>query len=84
VFDLFFLCVDVDNANARAKQKNDENKKELFGEVKYYFALCVTRTLMLSLFLFCVVVTLMGKMHECEFYWTCASISKIYVTHESW
>jgi hypothetical protein len=65
--------------------------------------LCVTRTLMLSIFLFCVVVTidvknawkwilldmcinlqLMWKMPECEFYWTCASISKISVTHESW
>ncbi len=27
---LFFLCVVVDNADARAKQKNNENKKWLF------------------------------------------------------
>jgi hypothetical protein len=60
--------VDVDNTDARAQKKNNENKKRLFGEAKYYSALCVTRTLMLSLFLFCVVVTLMGKMPECEFY----------------
>lgn len=49
-------------------KKNDDNKKRLFGEVKYYSTLCVTRTSMLSLFLFCVVVTLMRKMPECEFY----------------
>jgi len=84
MFVFIFLCVDVDNVDARAKQKNNENKKWLFGEAKYYSALCVTRTSMLSLFLFCVVVTLMGKMPECEFYWTCASISKIYVTHDNW
>ncbi len=84
MFVLFFLCADVDNADARAKQKNNENKKQFFGEAYYYFSVCVARTSMLSFFLFCVVVTLMGKMSECEFYWTCASIFKIYVTIESW
>jgi hypothetical protein len=81
VFVLFVLCADVDNVNARAKQKNDENKKWLFGEAKYYFALCVTRTSMLSLFLFCVVVTLMGKMPECEFLWTlCINVQDLCYT----
>lgn len=38
VFVLFFLCADVDNTNARAKQKNDENKKRVFGEAKVLFS----------------------------------------------